>query len=300
MDLYALKGLFAFVAIVVLLIIGKNIISMITKRNFKLDNKRQKELNFEKKRTSSQDMSTAGLIDTVTSPVRKYILPKVNVDETKMEKLEKDLQLAGWTNFDTTTYTALNLTLKLIGIVFGLLFITKSTLMGIIWFVIPFFGLGILFRNSINNRKYNLMAEFPDFIRITQGFLCSGMPLVEAMENALPYVGPTWKPIIKDFIIDANVYSQDECIEALKEKVPIFEVHELWSLIQLNLEQGIDIKESFNNQALKVKGMQKEVMINKITKRQMMATLIQAPLMLAMIAGFGLPTFSSMMNMNLG
>ena len=77
MDLYALKGLFAFVAIVVLLIIGKNIISMITKRNFKLDNKRQKELNFEKKRTSSQDMSTAGLIDTVTSPVRKYILPKV-------------------------------------------------------------------------------------------------------------------------------------------------------------------------------------------------------------------------------
>ena len=144
------------------------------------------------------------------------------------------------------------------------------------------------------------ISEFPDFIRITQGFLCSNMTLVDALENALPYVGPTWRPIIKDFIIEANIYSQNECIEQLKEKVPIFEVHELWSLIQLNLEQGIDLKESFNNQALKVKGMQKEVMLSKITKRQMMATAIQAPLMLCMMGGFMLPTLSQMMNLDMG
>ena len=126
------------------------------------------------------------------------------------------------------------------------------------------------------------------------------MTLVDALENALPYVGPTWRPIIKDFIIEANIYSQNECIEQLKEKVPIFEVHELWSLIQLNLEQGIDLKESFNNQALKVKGMQKEVMLSKITKRQMMATAIQAPLMLCMMGGFMLPTLSQMMNLDMG
>lgn len=299
MSVYSLKAVLAFASLLVLLIIFKNILSMINKRDFKLDKRRDTQLKFANKRTSSQDMTTAGLVDTVTSPVKKYIMPKVTIDETKTEKLEKDLQLAGWNGFDAYTFQALDMTLKIVGILFGLLFLTKSTLMALIWFVIPFFGLSMLFKNSISNRKYNLMAEFPDFIRITQGFLSSNMTLVDAIENALPYVGPTWRPILKDFIIEANIYSQDECIEQLKEKVPIFEVHELWSLIQLNLEQGIDIKESFNNQALKVKAMQKEVMLNKITKRQMLATMIQAPLMLCMMGGFMLPTLSQMVNLDL-
>lgn len=300
MSVYSLKAILAFAALIVALIIFKNILSIVGKRDFKLDKKRKTQLKFENKRTSSQDMTTAGLVDTVTSPVKKYIMPKVTIDETKTEKLEKDLQLAGWTGFDAYTFQALDITLKILGLILGLLFLAKSPIMALIWFIIPFFGLNILFKNSISNRKYNLMAEFPDFIRITQGFLCSNMTLIDAIENALPYVGPTWRPILKEFIIEANIYSQDECIEQLKEKVPIFEVHELWSLIQLNLEQGIDIKESFNNQALKVKGMQKEVMLNKITKRQMLATMIQAPLMLCMMGGFMLPTLSQMVNLDLG
>ncbi len=300
MGIYSMKAIMVAACLLVVFIILKNIISMLSRRDEKLDNKREKQLKFNEKRTSSQDMTTMGLVDTVTSPVRKYIMPRVTVDETKMEKLAKDIQLAGWTGFDPLTFTALDITLKILGCLMGLLFLTKSPLMALIWFVIPFVGLRFLFKNSISDRKYKLMAEFPDFIRITQGFLCSNMTLVDALENALPYVGPTWRPIIKDFIIEANIYSQNECIEQLKEKVPIFEVHELWSLIQLNLEQGIDLKESFNNQALKVKGMQKEVMLSKITKRQMMATAIQAPLMLCMMGGFMLPTLSQMMNLDMG
>lgn len=300
MGIYSMKAIMVAACLLVVFIILKNIISMLSRRDEKLDNKREKQLKFNEKRTSSQDMTTMGLVDTVTSPVRKYIMPRVTVDETKMEKLAKDIQLAGWTGFDPLTFTALDITLKILGCLMGLLFLTKSPLMALIWFVIPFVGLRFLFKNSISDRKYKLMAEFPDFIRITQGFLCSNMTLVDALENALPYVGSTWRPIIKDFIIEANIYSQNECIEQLKEKVPIFEVHELWSLIQLNLEQGIDLKESFNNQALKVKGMQKEVMLSKITKRQMMATAIQAPLMLCMMGGFMLPTLSQMMNLDMG
>ena len=300
MSIYSIKAVIAIAALFVCLIIGKNMLSLITKRDAKLDKKRGAQLKFENKRTSSQDMTTDCLIDTVTSPVKKYIMPKVTIDETKTEKLEKDLQLAGWNGFDAYTFQALNITLKIVGVLFGLLFLGKSTMMALIWFVIPFFGLTMLFKNSISNRKFNLMNEFPDFIRITQGFLCSNMTLVDAIENSIPYVGPTWKPILQDFVIGANVHSQDECIEELKEKVPIFEVHELWSLIQLNLEQGIDIKESFNNQALKVKSMQKEVMMNKISKRQMLATIIQAPLMLCMMGGFMLPTLSQMVNLDVG
>lgn len=300
MGVYSMKAIMIGALLIVAFIIMKNFWSIINRRDEKLDNRREKQLKFNDKRTSSQDMTTAGLVDVVTSPVRRYIMPKVTVDETKMEKLAKDIQLAGWNGFDPLTFTALDITLKILGVLMALLFIAKSPVMALIWFVIPFVGLRFLFKNSISDRKYKLMAEFPDFIRITQGFLCSNMTLVDALENALPYVGPTWRPIIQDFIIEANIYSQDECIEQLKEKVPIFEVHELWSLIQLNLEQGIDLKESFNNQALKVKGMQKEVMLNKITKRQMMATAIQAPLMLCMMGGFMLPTLSQMMNLDMG
>ena len=241
-----------------------------------------------------------GLIETVTTPVRKHIMPKLDIKESKLDKLTEDIKLADWKGFDAATFLALDITLKVVGVVLGGLFMLKSVIMGVIWFVIPFFGLNILFKNSISNRQYNLMSEFPEFIRITQGFLASNMTLVEAIHSSLPYVGPTWRPLLQEFLTKANVYSQNDCIEDLKEKVPIFEVHELWSLIQLNLEQGIDVKQSFNNQAKKVKELQKEVMISKITKRQMLATMIQAPLMLAMMGGFMLPTISSMMNMDLG
>jgi Flp pilus assembly protein TadB len=300
MSTYTLKAILAMAALFVIFLISKNLFALINKRDTKLDKKRGSQLKFDEKRTSSQDMTMDGLVDTVTGPVKKYVMPKVTVDETRTEKLEKDIQLADWKGFDAYTFQSLDLTLKILGIVMGLLFLTKSTFMAILWFTVLFFGLRFLFNNSISNRKYNLMAEFPDFIRITQGFLSSNMTLVESLENALPYVGPTWRPILQDFIIEANIYSQDECIEQLKERVPIFEVHELWSLIQLNLEQGIDIKESFNNQAEKVKSMQKEVMIGKIGKRQMMATVIQAPLMLCMMGGFMLPTLSQMINLDMG
>lgn len=300
MSTYTLKAILAMAALFVIFLISKNLFALINKRDTKLDKKRGSQLKFDEKRTSSQDMTMDGLVDTVTGPVKKYVMPKVTVDETRTEKLEKDIQLADWKGFDAYTFQSLDLTLKILGMVMGLLFLTKSTFMAILWFAVLFFGLRFLFNNSISNRKYNLMAEFPDFIRITQGFLSSNMTLVESLENALPYVGPTWRPILQDFIIEANIYSQDECIEQLKERVPIFEVHELWSLIQLNLEQGIDIKESFNNQAEKVKSMQKEVMIGKIGKRQMMATVIQAPLMLCMMGGFMLPTLSQMINLDMG
>ena len=91
-----------------------------------------------------------------------------------------------------------------------------------------------------------------------------------------------------------NCYS--EAIDRLCEEVNVFEVTEFFSLVKLNLEQGINIKESFESQTEKVKEMQMEVMLKKIGQRQMMAKAIQAPLLLCMFAAAGLPTFYSMMN----
>ena len=172
---------------------------------------------------------------------------------------------------------------------------TQNLYLGLIWMAVLCFGMQILFKNSISNRRFGLMQEFPDFIRITQGFLMSGMPLAEAVENALPYVGTNWHPILDEFLVNSNLYSQNDCLELLKKQVPIFEVNEFFALLQLNLEQGIDVRECFSGQAEKVKAMQLEVMMGKIQSRKTMATIIQAPLMLCMIAGFALPTLAGML-----
>jgi hypothetical protein len=64
----------------------------------------------------------------------------------------------------------------------------------------------------------------------------------------------------------------------------------------LNIEQGINVKESFDGQREKVVDMQFESMMAKIGQRQMMATLLQGPLLLTMILSFGLPVIYSMVN----
>jgi hypothetical protein len=78
--------------------------------------------------------------------------------------------------------------------------------------------------------------------------------------------------------------------------VDIFEIQEFFSLVRLNIEQGINVKESFDGQREKVVDMQFEAMMGKIGQRQMMATVLQGPLLITMIVSFGLPVLYSMVN----
>ena len=261
----------------------------------KLDKKRMEQLKFKKH--SSKEMSTKEFIEKFTAPVRTYVLPNIKRLED-MSELEKGLEMSQWNKiFTPVTFVAMDLTLKILGIVLFGIIGSYSWQIGSIWFFALFFLFRILYNNSRKERRFRLLSQFPDFIRITQGFLMSNMPLSQSIENALPYVQDDWKPLLREFVINTEMYSQDECIEILSNRVDIFEVRELWSLIRLNEEQGIDIKESFNSQAEKVKDMQLEVMMNKIGKRQTMSIAIQGPLLLAMIVSFGLPTFASMVTL---
>lgn len=297
MDTYTLKLILAASCILVIILLMKQLFSNVTKRDAKVDKRRSDQLEFSKKRTSSNDMSTAELLNLVTKPAMDYVMPSVEIGDTKFKKLEEQIILSGWKGFDPLSFTALDITLKVVGFVIGGIFATQSLIFGLVWVALLGFGVQILFKNSISNRRFGLMQEFPDLIRITQGFLMSGMPLPEAFENALPYTGEFWHPIISEFLINANIYSQNDCLEKLKKQVPIFEVNEFFALLQLNLEQGIDVRECFGGQAEKIKAMQKDVMLKKIQSRQTMATMVQAPLMLCMMGGFMLPTIGGMLNM---
>lgn len=276
----------------------KNIFdALFSNSNDSLHKKRLKQLQFNKKRTSSEEDVTKDLINKFTSPVASKIIPKMDFSNEKLTQLGKDLEMGQWNKiFTPLTFNAMDITLKIIGIgLFAILF-KINLILAIIFGLIFGFGFKFFFNNSIKERRFRLLCEFPEFIRITQGFLMSSMPLPKAIENTLPYVGEEWRPILREFVINSGTFSQSDCIDALSEKVDIFEVRELWSLIKLNAEQGIDIKECFSNQADKVRTLQLEVMMDKIEKRQMLSVAVQGPLLINMIVVFGLPTFSDMMN----
>lgn len=294
-----LKFLMALFALITFYMFLKNLFSIIFSiDNSSLHKKRLKQLQFNSKRTSSE-MSSKEFIEKFTSPVVNHVLPRFkNLGD--MSKLEKGLEMSQWNKvFNPTTFVAMDITLKILGVVLFLVIAPFSWQFGAVWFFLLFFLFRMLYNNSRNERRFRLLSQFPEFIRITQGFLTSNMPLPQAIESALPYVGDEWRPLLQEFVINTGIYSQNECIDILSNKVDIFEVRELWSLIKLNAEQGIDIKESFNNQAEKVMEMQLEVMLNKIGKRQTMSIAIQGPLLLTMIISFGLPTFASMANLGL-
>lgn len=291
-----LKFAMAGISVICGLLILRNFMSLFSSTaNSSLHKKRLEQLKFENKRTSS-DSKNKELIDKITAPVVTHILPKMKV--TDLSQLEKDLQMAQWDKFFTpVTFTAMDILLKILGVVCFCLFIGVSKIMAILLGSVLIFLFRILFKNSLKERKFRLMSEFPEFIEITAGFLNSDMSLSTGIEYALPYVGEQWKPILQDFVISCSVKDQNEAITEMQNKIDIFEVKEFWSLVKLNTDQGIDIKECFEAQSQKVRDLQLDVMLDKIGKRQIMSIAIQGPLLLTMILSFGLPTFTSMVNL---
>lgn len=291
-----LKLAMAGISIYCFLLIIRNLMSgFYSTENSSLHKKRLEQLKFENKRTSS-DSENKELIDKITAPVVTHILPKMKSKD--LTQLEKDLQMAQWDKYFTpVTFTAMDVLLKILGIIAFVLFIGVSMAMAVLWGALLIFLFKFLFNNSLKERKFRLMAEFPEFIEITAGFLNSDMSLSQGIEYSLPYVGEEWKPILQEFIISCSMKDQSEAINEMQNKIDIFEVREFWSLVKLNTDQGIDIKECFEAQSQKVRELQLDVMLDKIGKRQVLSIAIQGPLLLTMILSFGLPTFASMVNL---
>lgn len=258
--------------------------------------KRMRQLKFtEEGRKTSE--GTAEMIDTVTSPIIKHLLPKLRMRDKEALKIE--LKMAGWDkNFNPDQFIAMDIILKIVGVLLGAVLFNVSWQLAAVWFVLPFFGFSFFFNNSLKERKKRIFNEFPNFIRIIQGYLTAGIPLAKAVEEALPYMSPEWKAIMRDFVINTNLLSVQDAIQRLNEEVDIFEIQEFFSLVRLNIEQGINVKESFDGQREKVVDMQFESMMNVIGHRQLMATILQGPLLLTMIVAFGLPVLYSMVNFN--
>ena len=140
------------------------------------------------------------------------------------------------------------------------------------------------------------MAEFPDFIRMTEGYLQAGIPLSQAVSETIKFMGDSWKDILRNFVIQCDTKSVSEALDYLKKEIDLFEVKEFVALVNLSLEQGGDVSESFTAQADKVKEIQIDIMRKKIEARKVMGMAIQGPLLLCNFLAFGLPIVEGMMN----
>ncbi|MFJ8531407.1 type II secretion system F family protein [Bacillus sp. NPDC094106] len=294
MTAVTIKYIFMILGTICFLFFVRNIFMFLfSTENYSTHKKRLKQLEFNNNIDLTEDEQTRAFVEKITRPVLRYIIPKMKI--RNMDELEKDLKMTKWDKyFNASQYMAMNVTLKIIGVVALVLLIPVSIPFALIWFTAFFFLFGFLFNNSVKENKAKLLAGFPDFIRITRGYLSAGIPFTQAVEGSIPYVGEAWRPLLQEFIVNCDIHSVEEAIDKLREKVDIFAVRELLSLVRLNLEQGADVRESFERQIDKVREMQLEAIMNKIAKRQLLAMALQGPLLLTLIGAFGLPTFYSM------
>ena len=264
-------------------------------------NERMKQLDFnrEKINRNKEEVETEQvrkLVNDLTTPIIKHVMPNIEYRKD-LETLEANLKFAGADKYFTPAqYVVAILSGRVIGIVAFVLFAPFSIPFGILWLCAFAIFPSILFTNSVNNKKEVLLLGFPEFINISKSYLASGMSFEKAVEESIVYVNKEWQELLKSFLINSETLSRKECLEILANESNLFEIKEFMSLVQLNMEQGIDVKESFERQYGKIKELQNLSFIKKIENRKVWTILVQGPVLLTILVAFGLPTFESMMN----
>lgn len=290
--------------IVILAIFLRNIFKIMFRDNeLKREMKRQAQLSSFKNSADEKtdDDELIDLIKKVSSPFEKTLFKRYRVIEKP--SFEFKLKFSGAYKYFPTaiSFYSFNIFLCFVLFMFGLV-ISLSAHSYIP--LIVFEGLAIilptlLLNNSCTEKSEKLFQGFPDFIRICEGYLIAGMTFPTAVEESILYVDDAWKPFLKQFVIDCDLKSQEYAIDNLKDSIPNFEVKEFLSLVKLNMQQGINIKECFDNQSERIKVMQKTAMLGKIKKREMLGVLIQAPLLISIFVAFGLPVVNSFMTIGM-
>lgn len=263
--------------------------------NYFIHKKRLKQLKFGNKKS----LELCELIDTIGKPARQHVLPlQASFDE---KEIEKRLYFSGWDKYFTPkSYAGLSITLKIAAVLFLIgAVLTDNIFVGVLWGIVLFFGLDFFLDNAVTAKKEQIFAYFPEFLRITQGFLSSGMPLLTAIEKTLVYVNEEWQFLLKNFIVDFKTANMDVALDNLKTATDMFEVKEFVALIKLIIEQGGDMQEGFNAQVEAITEMQQFILEKKIAKRKTLAIVIQAPLLLAIFITFGLPIVGDMSSIGL-
>lgn len=265
----------------------RNIFSIIFKSNeLKSYSQRQKQIfSIENKGKENEN----SVIEKMTNPFLNFPIIR-NYD---LSKIKTNLSMSHWDeHFNPTQYLIINLLLKIIGSILAILFLKESIIFSAVFFILFFFIMDILMKNTINERREKIFNQFPKYVRLMDGYLSAKMTIVEATEKTLVNVGDEWKKLLTNFLVSAKKHGSSQALDELRNATDIFEIKELMSLIKLSLEQGTEISDSFKRQITLIEEVQAIVYERKIIKRQMIGQAIQAPLFLSLMIAFALPIFA--------
>ena len=286
------------ISVIVFFIFTRNLITTLFRMEHEgIKNKRLKSLNFDGSRIGQSDEEgTREFLHKVSDPVIRYILPHFRFKNN--EQINQDLDFIGWGKYiQAEQFRALTIIMRALGV------IVLLVLWGTLWPAALLLGstliLGLPFflKMDVDEKKAEMVSEFPEIIRLTQGYLAADQSLTDSFERTLPYVAKNWQPVIEEYVKNARTKNEREALDIMKDSVNIPEVKELLSLIRLSMDQGTDLFNAFENQHEKVRAMKLNAMMKKIHNRKNMAILVQFPILLMIFVALGLPTFNMVMNM---
>ncbi|MEK3956026.1 MULTISPECIES: type II secretion system F family protein [unclassified Psychrobacillus] len=291
-----MKWLVLLFMVVFLWMFARNILVLVfSLENYKIHKKRLKQLNFQRK----DDADISEIIGKVTNPFEQFFSQRYSVD--RLEVTWRKIKLAKWDKVfkSPLSFIVFLWLLRVVGVFFAVILWSASPFFASMWGGALILLPAYLFYNSTSNRVQRLISEFPEFIRIMEGYLTAGLTFSTSVQESIRYVGDEWKPILQKLAVDIELMGVDDALEAFKFEVDLFEVREFVSLLKLTLEQGGDPREGFESQAERIKELSQLNIEMKIQKRTTMGIMIQAPMLICLIMVIGLPTIDAMMNMNL-
>lgn len=277
------------------LLFVRNLLSwLLSMDSYKVHKKRMKQLKFEEKGQGSMD----DFLKSFCKPAEKYILPELKPYNDA--EITQKLKFIGWDKyFSAKMFVCFGIMLKIVAVLAFLVFSLKSVVVGIIWGLFLFFGLNFIFNNAVEGKKEKLLADFPEFLTITQGFLSSNLTLAQSIENTIKYVSPEWQTILSDFIVDLRMSGINVALENMNNTTGMFEIKLFSSLLRLALEKGSDVKEGIDTQVKNLTEIQQYILEKKVAKRKTLAICVQGPMLIAIFVTFGLPIIGDMTSLGL-
>lgn len=255
-------------------------------KGYKNDLKRKRELESLK----STGVQSVSIETKYKNKLERWIDEKFG--EKKNENFERDIKLLDWGEKYPTinSWYAYRLFYFLIcgaiGLVPAILFHPIL--------IVPFLLYGYFtpknqMKRTASAVKSRLLEGFPDFLRITQGYLASGFTFQESLKNSIPFLTKQWKRFVEDLVIDMQLSDPITALNNLREKVDLVDIREFVAITTLVLEQGGDAKTAFDSMVTNIDSMLKDIMDKKIESRKHKAQAIQPLLMILMLATFVLP-----------
>lgn len=282
MDL-SIMIVFAVIAIVIVVTFVNilNVIMYIKKSRER--RKRANQLVFK----NEKDVSVEEALGHITEFMETYVYKRKK--SPKDELLEIRLKMIDFDKyFGAREWKAFSVFMVFVSIVLLIILSFVSTTYAMIASGIMLIMPQAYYFSQVKDVRFELLSKFPNIITLINGYLKAGYTLEKAVIATIPFAGKKWGEILTKFVTDIDLMGVEYALNNLKVATDIPEVREFCSLVKVAYEQG-DVGSSFEDQAVRMKEVQRNVLKQKIEARKSMTILAQGPTLLAVFILAGAP-----------